>query len=192
MPAAPAIGAVETGRASWYGHPYHGRRAANGEVYDIEQLTAAHRTLAFNTWVRVHNLENGKHVDVRITDRGPFVKERIIDLSRAAARAIDSIGPGVVDVRVEVVAVPAAAAAASLYAVQAGAFRNRGNAERLRDDMVRRFGKARLVPREGVEPVWRVLVGECPSAQEAEELAARIRAGNADSFVVRLDQPASP
>jgi len=192
MPAAPAIGAVETGRASWYGHPYHGRRAANGEVYDMEQLTAAHRTLAFNTWVRVHNLENGKHVDVRITDRGPFVKERIIDLSRAAARAIDSIGPGVVDVRVEVVAVPAAAAAASLYAVQAGAFRNRGNAERLRDDMVRRFGKARLVPREGVEPVWRVLVGECPSAQEAEELAARIRAGNADSFVVRLDQPASP
>src|SRR5262245_47692786 len=88
------IGETETGIASWYGHPYHGRRAASGEIYDMEQLTAAHRTLPFQTWVRVENLTNRKTVEVRITDRGPFVDGRIIDLSHAAAKSIDMIGPG--------------------------------------------------------------------------------------------------
>ncbi len=83
----------ETGLASWYGHPYHGRPAANGEIYDMESFTAAHRTLPFGTWVRVVNLTNDKTVDVRITDRGPFVENRIIDLSHAAAGAIGLIGP---------------------------------------------------------------------------------------------------
>src|ERR1051325_10543277 len=85
--AQPAPGSTETGIASWYGVPYHGRIAANGEVYDMEQLTAAHRTLSFDTWVRVENLTNHKTVDVRITDRGPFAPGRIIDLSHAAARS---------------------------------------------------------------------------------------------------------
>ena len=97
------IGATETGIASWYGVPYHGRRAASGEIYDMEQLTAAHRTLPFDTWVEVTNLDNGKHVDVRITDRGPFVDGRIIDLSRAAARQIDMLGPGIARVRLKVI-----------------------------------------------------------------------------------------
>src|SRR6267378_1970841 len=70
---APKIGAAETGIASWYGNPYHGRAAADGEIYDMEKLTAAHRTLPFNTWVRVYDLDTGKSVEVRITDRGPFV-----------------------------------------------------------------------------------------------------------------------
>src|SRR5688500_11761824 len=91
----PRIGATEQGIASWYGNPYHGRRAANGEIYDMEKLTAAHRTMPFNTWVRVTNLSNGRTVDVRIQDRGPFVNGRIIDLSRAAARQIEMIGPGI-------------------------------------------------------------------------------------------------
>src|SRR5579863_1190882 len=79
--ATAAIGSVETGMASWYGHPYHGRQAADGEIYDMETLVAAHRTLPFNTWVRVTNQNNGKSVEVRIIDRGPFVGGRIIDLS---------------------------------------------------------------------------------------------------------------
>jgi rare lipoprotein A len=101
MPASP--GATETGIASWYGKPYDGRRAANGEIYDMEQLTAAHRTLPFETRVEVNNLENGKHVEVRITDRGPFVDGRIIDLSLAAAREIDMVGPGLARVRLRVI-----------------------------------------------------------------------------------------
>ena len=103
---ARPVGWHETGVASWYGDPYHGRHAANGEIFDMEKLTAAHRTLAFNTWLRVHNLDNGKTVIVRITDRGPFVGGRILDLSRAAAREIDMIGPGLAKVRLEVIRPP--------------------------------------------------------------------------------------
>jgi DNA-binding NtrC family response regulator len=92
----PLPDANETGIASWYGHPYHGRQAASGEVYDMETLTAAHPSLPFNTVVRVHNLNNQRTVEVRITDRGPFVEGRIIDLSHAAARAIGMVVPGIV------------------------------------------------------------------------------------------------
>jgi rare lipoprotein A len=106
-PVIPApIGETETGIASWYGAPYDGRRSANGEVYDMEKLTAAHRSLPFDTWVEVTNLDNKKHVDVRITDRGPFVNGRIIDLSLAAAREIDMVGAGIVRVRIKVIPKP--------------------------------------------------------------------------------------
>src|SRR5580693_8994758 len=127
--ASAVPGAVETGIASWYGHPYHGRRAADGETYDMETLVAAHRTLPFNTWVRVYNLNNNKTVDVRIIDRGPFVDGRIIDLSHAAAQAIDMIGTGIAQVRLEIIRTPVTVAPAA-YGVQVGAFLNRGNAER--------------------------------------------------------------
>src|SRR5687767_8094818 len=126
---APPVGHKETGDASWYGHPYHGRRAANGEIYDMEQMTAAHRTLPFDTWVRVEHLTNRKPVEVRITDRGPFVGGRIIDLSHAAARAIELIGPGVARVRLEIIRNPVAPQP-GLFAVQIGAFREKSNAER--------------------------------------------------------------
>ncbi|MEQ1886265.1 MAG: septal ring lytic transglycosylase RlpA family protein [Bryobacteraceae bacterium] len=106
-PRAPAkIGEQETGIASWYGVPYHGRRTASGEVYDMEQLTAAHKKLPFQTWVEVTNLENGKSVDVRITDRGPFIRGRIIDLSHRAANDIDMLGPGIAKVRLKVIRPP--------------------------------------------------------------------------------------
>src|SRR5439155_18144346 len=103
LPAAARLGATETGVASWYGHPYHGRHAANGEIYDMEKMTAAHRTLPFGTWVRVKNLENNKTCDVRIIDRGPFIGGRILDLSHAAAASIDMIGPGTVKVKITVI-----------------------------------------------------------------------------------------
>lgn len=106
-PMPSTIGSTEVGVASWYGHPYHGRRTANGEVYDQEKMTAAHPSLAFNTWVRVSNLDNGLDTTVRINDRGPFVKGRAIDLSRAAAREIAMLGPGTAKVRVVVIDPPA-------------------------------------------------------------------------------------
>ena len=187
--AAPKVGDTETGVASWYGHPYHGRAAADGEIYDMETMTAAHRTLPFNTWVRVHNLDNGKSVDVRIIDRGPFVAGRIIDVSHAAARQIEMIGPGTAKVRVEIVKVPELPEK-EIYAVQVGAFRDRGNAERVLAEMSARYGSAKLVPRQGTNTVWRVLVGAESTPQAAEELARKIREeGNEKSsaFVVRLD-----
>jgi rare lipoprotein A len=186
---APVAGA-EVGIASWYGHPYHGRAAASGEIYDMEKFTAAHRTLPFGTLVRVVNLDNDKVVDVRINDRGPFVGDRIIDLSHAAAQAIGLIGPGIARVRVEVMQTPVAATG-GFYAVQVGAFQFRGNAERLRAEMEARYGAARLVQRPGEPPLWRVLVGRAASENDAGMLAGRIRAEQdgklAQSFVVRDD-----
>ena len=93
----------ETGVASWYGKPFHGRKTASGERYNMNKMTAAHRTLPFGVVVKVTNLDNGRSIKVRITDRGPFVKGRIIDLSRAAARKLDMIGTGTVRVRIAVV-----------------------------------------------------------------------------------------
>ena len=84
----------QRGGASWYGPGFHGRRTASGERYDMNAMTAAHRTLPFGTWVRVHSLVNGREVDVRITDRGPFISSRVIDLSRGAAVALGMLGMG--------------------------------------------------------------------------------------------------
>lgn len=100
------MGHTETGIASWYGEPYHGRKTASGEVYDMNRWTAAHRTLPFGTWVEVTNVTNTKRVSVRITDRGPFVEGRIIDLSRAAAGQIDLIRSGTARVHVKVIRGP--------------------------------------------------------------------------------------
>ena len=106
-PARPArVGWTQTGVASWYGAPYDGRRASSGEIYDMRALTAAHRTLPFDTFVDVTNLENGKHVAVRINDRGPFVDGRIIDLSFAAADRIGMLRAGTVRVRLKVIRAP--------------------------------------------------------------------------------------
>jgi rare lipoprotein A len=113
----PSIGARQTGIASWYGHPYHGRATASGEIYDMDRDTAAHQTFAFGTWVRVDNLDNGKRTEVRINDRGPFKRGRIVDLSRAAARKIDMIGPGTAKVRLTVIAPPLAAPLSSSVAI---------------------------------------------------------------------------
>jgi rare lipoprotein A len=189
-PAPPRVIDGETGLASWYGHPYHGRPAANGEIYDMEALTAAHRTLPFGTWVRVHNLANDKTVDVRITDRGPFVENRIIDLSHAGAVAIELIGPGVARVRLDILSVPASASAENWYAVQAGAFLDPDRAERLRVSLERDFGPAHLVQRAASPALWRVLVGRLPSEEAAAALAQKVRQESGTAFVVRLDPSA--
>ena len=187
-PATPLpVGYAEHGIASWYGIPYHGRPAADGEIYNMETLVAAHRLMPFNTWLRVTNLANSKTVNVRIIDRGPFVKGRIIDLSKAAARQIDLLGPGVGEVRIEVIAEPREAPSNNLYAVQAGAFANQENAERARAGYAQQFGSAQLAVKQGAPLLWRVLVGKEASVEAAQRLAATIGAGSKNVFVVRLD-----
>lgn len=99
-------GWTETGEASWYGRPFHGRFTASGEVYDMNDLTAAHPSLPFGTRIRVENLDNGRSVVVRVNDRGPFVEDRVLDLSRKAAEELGMIGPGTARVRITVVEVP--------------------------------------------------------------------------------------
>jgi len=102
MPRLAPARSTEVGVASWYGYPYHGRQAANGERYDMNGLTGAHRFLPFGTRVRVQNLRNARMVEVRITDRGPFVEGRLIDLSRAAADVLGFQRAGLASVRLEV------------------------------------------------------------------------------------------
>ena len=189
VPAVP-VGSTEQGVASWYGIPYNGRPAADGEIYNMETLVAAHRTMPFNTWLRVTNLANGESVDVRVIDRGPFVHGRIIDLSKAAARQIGLLGPGVGRVRIEVVSAPLENPAVELYAVQAGAFASQQNAERLRAEYAQRFGSAQLAVKQGATPLWRVLVGREHSTAAAQAIAATLISEHRNAFVVRLDTAA--
>jgi len=185
---APQLGQTEHGMASWYGHPYDGRQAADGEIYHMETLVAAHKTLPFQTWVRVRNLANGKTVDVRIIDRGPFVGGRIIDLSHAAAQQIELLGPGVAEVEVVIISAPVNPEPA-LFGVQVGAFADRANADRAQKSMETAYGAARVVERFGTTPLWRVLAGKVTSQADAETLAQRIRMEQKvpEAFVVRLD-----
>lgn len=191
-PPTPApAGYTEEGNASWYGKPFHGRRASNGEIYDMNQLTAAHRTLPFETMVRVTNLNNGKSTTVRITDRGPFVENRIIDLSRAAAQEIDSIGPGVVPVRLEVLG--AVNIEEGYFTVQVGSFRERANAERLRDRLSSAYDP--IFIQEFVSPegtFYRLRVGRVSGEDAAKELAQQLRTKEGfTTLVFRLDDTKS-
>ncbi|MGB7282973.1 MAG: septal ring lytic transglycosylase RlpA family protein [Candidatus Acidiferrum sp.] len=184
-------GYVEEGNASWYGVPFNGRRASNGEIYDMNKLTAAHRTLPFDTMVRVTNLNNGKSTTVRITDRGPFVENRIIDLSQAAAREIDSIGPGVVPVRVEVIT-PGIDPMAGFFTVQVGAFRDPANAQRLRDRLNLSYSPIFIQQYESPDGTYyRVRVGKISGEDAARQLGDRLRDREGFTpFVVRLDENA--
>jgi rare lipoprotein A len=163
----------EEGKASWYGAPFHGRQASNGEIYDMNKLTAAHRTLPFNTVVRVTNMTNGKSTTVRITDRGPFVDNRIIDLSYAAAREIESIGPGVVPVRLEILS--AIDPNEGFFTVQIGAFRERANAERLRDRLRSSYSPVAIQSFESPNgSYYRVHVGKVSGEDAAKRLGEQL------------------
>jgi rare lipoprotein A len=181
-------GYTEQGEASWYGVPFHGRQASNGEIYDMNKLTAAHRTLPFETMVRVTNERNGKSTVVRITDRGPFVNNRIIDLSYAAAREIDSVGPGVVPVRLEVLST-GINPEAGFFTIQVGAFRERANAERLRQRLSAAYSPT-FVKRYDTSngTFYRVQVGKVSGEEAAKEFGERLRSSEGVTpMVIRLD-----
>ncbi|MBI4892795.1 MAG: septal ring lytic transglycosylase RlpA family protein [Acidobacteria bacterium] len=189
-PFAPAPGWTETGVASWYGDPYHGRQSANGEIYDMEQMTAAHRTLKFGANLRVTNLSNHKQVEVRITDRGPFVDQRIIDLSRAAARGLDMIGPGTARVKIELLSYgpERVAPPGGLFGVQVGAFAERSNADALARRLTQHYSPVEVRRRNNSRAPWRVVVGSKHEQSAAEELADALRREYKDVYVVRLDE----
>jgi rare lipoprotein A len=191
QPIPDAKGFRQQGLASWYGPDFHGKRASSGEIYDMHAMTAAHRTLPLGTLVRVRHLQNNRSVDVRINDRGPFVREheRIIDLSYAAAQHLGVVGPGTAPV--EVVAIGTAAGSpVDLYSgnftFQIGAFSNRENAERLRSELNPRFGNAHIVEFEQAGRVWyRLRVGRCSSLGEAVAYETQLKeSGFRDAFAV--------
>jgi rare lipoprotein A len=187
-PFVPGI-YTEQGVASWYGVPFHGRRAANGEIFDMNTLVAAHRTLPFGSILRVTNLNNGRQIEVRIIDRGPFVEGRILDLARAAAAGLGMIGTGTAPVRIELLSSPSLTIGD--FTVQVGAFIDRGNAERLRERLLARYQPIFIQDFDAPNGhFYRVRVGRVPNPDAAQQLAGQLR--NRDgfhTFVMRLDQP---
>jgi len=190
---ASAAGYVERGIASWYGTKFHGRSTSSGEPYDMYQMTAAHRTLPLPCYVQVTNLQNGRHIVVRVNDRGPFHPNRIIDLSYAAARKLGIEGTGMVEVRSidprhwqeqpavslsSVTKQSAATAAANpqMY-VQAGAFTNRDNAEQLQQQLHALLAGQQVIAEfDQADKLYRVRIGPLASVAEADQLTQLITA----------------
>ncbi len=169
-------GAIQTGVASWYGEEFHGRKTSSREIYDMNDLTAAHNTLPFGSMVMVTNLNNGQSVVVRINDRGPFLKNRIIDLSYAAALAIDMIGAGTAPVRIEVLREVSPPLSAVRYYVQVGSFIQRRNAEALGQDLSGEFSSVTVTTFETIHQVYYRVRIRADSREAAAAIAQRLSA----------------
>ncbi len=176
VPTPPAVALSQQGIASWYGPGFHGKKTTSGTVYDQHGMTAAHQTLPLGSSVRVTNLANGKSVTVLINDRGPFVKGRIIDLSYAAARAVDMIRPGTAPVVVEVMDTgghPLTAIPDRLdYTLQVGAFSDPEKARELKARLESRYDRPVVI--ELHESLYRVRLGTFTDADEAREYGAHV------------------
>lgn len=179
-PLKTAEGYREKGMASWYGPDFHGKTTASGEKYDMHAFTAAHTTLPLGTRVRVTNLDNGKDVVVKITDRGPFAKSRIIDLSHAAAKALGMLSKGTG--RVEVAALPPLKTAKG-FALQVGSFSSRSNAESLAKTLSEQHEHVRLVEENGL---YKVRLGRYPTLEEAEKVKTTLSSQGYKAFTVRI------
>ncbi len=178
-PMVSAEGFVETGIASWYGEKFHGRPTALGETYNMYAMTAAHKTLPLPTRVRVTNLENGRRLELRVNDRGPFVEGRVIDLSYSAARELGVVRSGTARVRVEALEPggspePAIAGGAHAY-IQAGAFAFRDNAVKLYQ-RIRQAGITGVYVRRKGNGVYAVWVGPLGNDREFGRLEGRLAA----------------
>jgi rare lipoprotein A len=186
IPQAPVDGTspriperIQEGIASWYGPNFHGKPTSSGETYDMYQMTAAHQTLPLGTRVSVTNLENHRTAEVTINDRGPFVKDRIIDLSYSAARVLDVVGPGTARVRLEILEGPPGGSPADFsvkpfYVLQLGAFNDRANAQALLTELDGLLGRgnARVAAAKlGSQEIYRVRVGRHARREEAQSQA---------------------
>jgi rare lipoprotein A len=178
---------TQTGDASWYGPPYHNRRGANGQVYDQNAMTAAHKSLPMGSIVRVTNLKTNAQSIVRITDRGPFIGDRIIDLSLAAAKALDVWRAGIARVKLDVLYAPADIANGGRWCVQVGAFTEEDEALKLKEKLQRKYRTAKILEFAGPTGFWvRVRVLDDDKSR-AQEVASIINVDQGGVFLVRLD-----
>jgi rare lipoprotein A len=177
----------EVGWASWYGPGFQSRQAANGEVFDTERMTAAHRTLPLNSIVRVTNVKTNESALVRITDRGPFVGDRILDLSRAAALKLSVYQRGTALVRIEVLEAPSPIETGGRWCVQIGAFTDHEAATSLKEKLTRRYHTAKIL--QFISPTGDAWL----RIRVAEDLKSRAQAlmrethTDAGMFLVRMD-----
>src|SRR5712692_8574311 len=179
---------TQVGMASWYGPDYNKRKGANGETYDMHQLTAAHLTIPLNSIARVTNLTTGESVRVRITDRGPFVADRIIDLSMEAAKRISVYRQGVAKVKVEVLQSPASIGQGGRWAVQIGAFGDEDTATQMKDKLERRYHSAKVLDFKGPRHDWWVRVRVLnDDKKRAQEVTRENTTPEGGIYLVRID-----
>jgi rare lipoprotein A len=179
---------TEMGLASWYGPPYHNRRGSNGEVYNMHAMTAAHRTFPLGSVARVTNVKTGNSALVRITDRGPFIPGRIVDLSLAAARKVDVWQPGVAEVKVELMQSGAATGTPGKWAVQIGGLPNEKSASKLADHLSRRYRTANVLRFKSPAGDWWIRIRVLGDDHDrARKLAAETTTPEGAVFLVRLD-----
>jgi rare lipoprotein A len=177
----------EEGLASWYGPPYDKRRGANGQIFDKDALTAAHRTLPMNSLIRVTNVSTGQAAILRVTDRGPFVHDRMLDLSLASAKAIGVWRPGVARVRVEVFAAPSPLDTGGRWCVQIGAFKSEKGAFKLRDQLTRKYQTANVIEFTGPTGHWVRIRPQGDDKKRASEIARELEPSEGEAYLVRLD-----
>ncbi len=179
---------TETGIASWYGPPYHNRRGSNGEVYNMHAMTAAHRTYPLGSIVRVTNIKTGHAALVRITDRGPFIPGRVVDLSLAAARKVDVWQPGIAQVKLELLETGASITSGGKWAVQIGGFPDENSATKLADHLTRRYQTAKVLKFASPAGDWWIRVRVLNDDRtRAEQLVDETDTPEGAVFLVRLD-----
>lgn len=175
----------ETGIASWYGRDFHGRKTASGEIFDMYGISAAHRTLPLGTVIRVTNLENFKGIKVRVNDRGPYAKNRVLDLSYGAAKELGFLAQGTVRVKIESIGEVGDAAT---YTVQAASFIEVENARMLKERLSKKYESVTIVPFEtNAGRFYRVRVGAYTTQEKAELVASRLTQEGLEPIVVRKD-----
>ena len=192
-PIATASGYKEKGVASWYGTKFHGKRTANGEIYDMYQMTAAHKTLPLPSYVRVTNLDNGASVVLRVNDRGPFHGERLIDLSYVAAQKLGYADTGLANVQVEGIDPRAFSSSSSqdlnesrVY-LQLAALKNHDNAQLLRHSVFSKTEvRAEVVVGEEIEPLYRVRIGPVETPEHLTQLLDKLESANFNSYLVSV------
>lgn len=178
---------TETGTASWYGPPYNKRRGANGQIYDQDAMTAAHRTLPLNSLIRVTNVRTGQQAILHVTDRGPFVPGRVLDLSMASAKALGLYVAGTGTVRIDVFAVPAPIESGGRWCVQIGAFKDQDEAEKLRTHLSRKYQTANVIEFTGPTGHWVRIRPFRDDKDRAVEIARELKPREGEAYLVRLD-----
>jgi len=178
---------TEEGLASWYGPPYHNHRGANGQIFDQNAFTAAHRTLPMNSLIKVTNVGTGQSVVVRVTDRGPFVEGRVLDLSVASAKAAGVWRPGIAKVRIDVYQTPLPIAEGGRWCVQVGAFKDGDEAVKLRDHLLRKYHTANVIEFTGPTGHWVRIRPQNDDKGRAVEIANELTPVEGNAYLVRLD-----
>lgn len=178
---------TETGLASWYGPPYHNHRGANGQIFDQNAMSAAHRTLPMGSLIRVTNLQTGQMAVMRVTDRGPFVPDRVLDLSVASAKIVGVWRPGTANVRIDVYAAPKPIDEGGRWCVQIGAFSKEKEAVKLEEHLERKYQTANVIEFTGPTGHWVRIRPLNDDKGRAVEIAKELKPQEGEAYLVRLD-----